>query len=303
MIEDKFKKIEIEPAELSALVSSYLESCEMAKSTIRSRKFALRAFLEFHKTRKIFYFWPEHINKYRYHLEYKLKLSTTTIGNYLVGLNKFCDYLCDEKILEKNPVKRIKFKIKKKNISTSKNNSAEDLPTHKNNFVPLSKIENIIGIPANSLNDKRNKLLFLISIYSGVSVKFICSLKQNRLVKSERTYYIVEGETKNPIDVKINFLINDYLKEILTYESEYLFFSTAKNSFGRKLSPEFLRNILRDYFKLIKVDGSPMKLIHTTSMMAFIHKHKSRKRLIEKFGIKTNSVADKYMDLYKTFNS
>ena len=301
MIEDKFKKIELEPTELSALVVSYLESCEMAKSTIRSRKFALRAFLEFHKTRKIFYFWPEHINKYRYHLEYKLELSSATIRNYLAGLNRFCEYLCNEKILEKNPVKRIKFK--KKNINTSKNYLSEDLPNSKNYFVPLSKIENIIGIPANNLNDKRNKVLFLISIYSGVSAKSLCSLRQNKLVKNERTYYIIENEIKNPIDVKINFLINDYLKDISTCRSDYLFFSTAKNSFGRKLSPEFLRNILRDYFISIKVDGSPMKLIRTTSMMAFIHKHKSRKKLIEKFGIKTNSVADKYMDLYKFFNN
>ncbi len=297
MIEDKFKKIEIEPEELSSLVSQYLNSCQMAKSTVRSRKFALSAFTQYHKTRKVFYFYPEHINKYRHHLEYKLYLSPLTVRNYLVALNKFFDYLCKENILEKNPAKRIKYKIKKEKRNIINNEAIN----YENVFVSPNKIKEIIHTPALEIAGKRNKLIFLMSVYSGVSAKFICSLKKIDLVKSERTYYLVGSEAKHPVDTKINFLIKDYLNDTRTHDTEYLFFSTARNSFGKKLAPEFLRNILRNYLNSIDITGPPAKLLRTTSMLLYIDKHKSKKKLIDKFGIKTASVAGKYMDLHTHF--
>jgi site-specific recombinase XerD len=292
MIEDKFNKIELTSEQLFDLISKYLEQAKVSKNTSKARECALLYFHGYHKRHKSFYFIPDNIKSYREYLIKKSGFSNYTIINYLSSLKGFCDYLALCCVLDKNPVKRIKYDIEKKEIE-----------------LKYFKYNNILNIIEENKDTKnldylafRNIVLSLLMIFTHSTEKRYTELRLRDLYKKERTYFIKLGNEVLKIDSALNHLLSQYLEVRYQIEGDdYLFITYGKRSKGDKLSIRNLRQIANEFVLNYGFDGSPMRVLKNTMIFYHLKKKPTEKLLTQKFKIENKYIIERYMDEFPNF--
>lgn len=281
MLEDKFKKIEIPNSKLIQLANLFLQRISN-KNTMNLRRFAIENFLEFHKTRKTFEFQVSDIKKYRRHLESFQEKSPVTVRNYLTSLKKFFDFLIEMNFLEKNPVKRITYKIK-----NTENEEKPYLSTNKINFIINDKVEG---------RELKSRIILLLSIFSNFSLKEISDLRYEDLDFKDRSIYI--NGTK--LDNRINKLFKRHTKNI---KSGYLFLNEGNRNKDSKVSERNTKELLIESLKSIGFSKKPLKTVKNTRILIDYKQHRSLKKLQEKYQIKLRKTVLEYKTLFEEFNS
>ena len=282
MIEDKFKKIEIENEKLNVLIDNYLDQIEASPNTIRSRKYALELFSNFHKTRKSFYFLVEDINKYRRYIERTLLKNPLTVRNYMSALNGFCKYLIDISVLEKNPVSRITYKIK-------------DLKP-KVKAISLSKMLDVL---LNSKESKYSTAVMILMIYSSnLELKDLVGIKKDVFQINQRSYTILNSDYSFKIDNRFNYLI----KYLLNNTDEYLFINKVKKD-GAYLSKRGIEESIKKLLKRNGITDNPIASLKQSSILYYYYRNKSVSKLRDVFNIKSDSIIKKHLEQFPYFRS
>ena len=282
MIEDKFKKIEIENKVLNEHIEKYLSTLNASPNTIRSRKHALELFSNYHSTRKLFFFQVEDINKYRRYIERTLLKKPLTVRNYMSALNGFCKYLTEIDILDKNPASRITYKIK-------------DLkPTVK--AISLSIMLEII-LDAKE-NDYEAALMILILYSSNLEVKDLVGIKKDIFKVNDRSFSILNSNNKFKIDNRFNFLI----KYLLNNNNDYLFTNKIKKD-GSFLSKRAIEENIKKLLKKNGIKDNPIARLKQSSILYYYYRNRSISKLREVYNIKSDNVVKKHLEQFPYFRS
>ena len=279
MIVDKFKKIEIDNNDLSKYIKQYLESSNYSDSSKRAKSYALSIFSQYHANKQTFFFQVEDINKYRRYLEYKLGKSKLTVRNYLSSLNLFFEYLIELNILEKNPIKRIKYSIKKESNSIK--------------YFTLNEINNYLNNYNNNFSDLRSRLIFLLLINTNLNIDELVNIKRKEIIKLNRSFKILINNNEYPLDNRFNNVIKDYLTASTDSKSVFLLLKHDKDGFSELKSRTCRENIIK-IVKDLDGEGQPLTTLKNTSILFFYNKTNSLKKTSERYGIKTKNVLDKY---------
>lgn len=292
MIEDKFNKIDLTNEQLFDLIEKYIKDCDCTKNTLRARECALMYFYKFHEQRVEFYFTPEYIVRYRKYLLTKSGFSKHTVRNYLSSLKLFCDYLALCCVIDKNPVKRIKYDIQQDEVDVK--------------YITFDMIGKLIDIHRVDMKMNyryyRNCLIPLIMIYTDVDEKAITDLKLRDLNKKDRTYYLKYKGEDLKLDNTLNYLLNSYLDTRYLLESDdSLFVTFSKRSTGQKLSTRNIREIATEFIKKAGFDGSPLRILTSTSILFSYKKQQTRKLFETKYNIKNEGIINRYLEEYPYF--
>jgi len=292
MIEDKFNKIDLTNEQLFDLITKYIKDCKCTKNTLRARECALLYFYNFHKQRVEFYFTPEYILRYRKYLLSKSGFSKHTVRNYLSSLKLFCDYLATCCVIDKNPVKRIKYDIKQDEVDLK--------------YMTLEMINKLIDIHRVDMKMNyryyRNCLIPLIMIYTDADEQEISNLKMKDLTKKDRTFYLKYKNENIKLDNNLNYLINSYMDTRYLLESDdELFVTYSKRSTGKKLSTRNIREILNEFIKSVGFDGSPLRIITNTSVLFAYKRNQTRKVFKTKYNITNENIINRYLEEFTYF--
>lgn len=280
MLEDKFKKIEISNDKLKSLSVLFLQGIEN-KSTKNSRRFAIENFLEFHKSRKAFEFQINDIHKYRRHLESFQEKSPTTVRNYLTSLRKFFDFLIEMNFIEKNPVKRVSYKIK-------------DIEFIEKSYLSKNKINFIVNDKVDG-RELKSRIILMLTIFTDFTLEEISNLKYEDLSFKDRSIYI----KSHNVDNKINKLFKRHTSNI---NSGFLFLNDGNRNKNEKISERNVKELLIESLKTIGYAKKPLKTVKNTRILLDYKQHRSLKKLQEKYNIKLRKTALEYKRLFDEFN-
>lgn len=292
MIEDKFNKIELISDQIYDLIKKYIRDSTEKRTTLNAREFALMFFLNYHKSLSSFYFIPEYIKQYITYLTEDTNLSKHTVRNYLSSLNLFCEYLAQCGVIDKNPVKRVKYVIKQ-----------DDVDMRYLTHAMLEKICDSHRIDL-ELNYRyyRDCLIPLLMIYNNLSENQIINLKIKDLYRVDRLYYLNIDNNKVKIDIPLIFLISNFLNaRSKVVGDDFLFVTDSRKSVGKKLSQRNVREIAKRFVLLNGFDGSPIRIIQNTSIFYNYKKTPTKKLLRENYNIKSPKIIERYLNEFPNF--
>ena len=108
MITDTFPAVKLKLSQLLQYRDNFLRSiADKRKETIGTYERALREFVQFFAKDGKFMFRVRDVERYRKHLAETKKMKDASIATYMTSLRRFCQYLVETEVLEKNPAKRV----------------------------------------------------------------------------------------------------------------------------------------------------------------------------------------------------
>ncbi|MCC5910192.1 MAG: tyrosine-type recombinase/integrase [Clostridiaceae bacterium] len=146
--------------DLSTNINKFLAEKDrfgLSRNSLNSYKIQLNMFLDFFKDRRIQDIKRDDIKEFLYHREDNYNISSTSsLETIRAILRVFFDWLVDEKLIEHNPVSRVKaYKIKEVEIEPLEEQEIEELRHACKSFRERAVIEFILstGCKLNELNN------------------------------------------------------------------------------------------------------------------------------------------------------
>ena len=296
MIEDRFTETYIDNIELQKYINDYLESISNKKEqTQQTYKKALLLFLKY-KNRKNFGFTVDDIKKYRHHIQRVKKMKSYSVSTYLTALRQFLNYLVRIQVLEKNPAKRVKFKIKEREIKF-------DFLTKKQVNALINSIDtsNEIGL--------RDKALIQTMLYSACSEKDISNLMISDFFQNgKKAYFKVPKHGANNSAETIEIpntaakAINEFLKNRSNmFSNEPLFVSYSNRSNNKKITVRGVREIINqrtrecNLLTSLGVKLTPFTIKHTAGII-YVTNNPNIEKIIARLDIKHSGTIQKFFD-------
>ncbi len=155
MIEETFPATEIQQSRLQILVQQFDDSMTFAKGTTRHvyRK-ALEQLLKFTKS-NAFWFTPNDFIQFRLWLLNRKKLSNNTVNTYLTASRRFCEFLMELGVLQRNP-------------AWSVHGSAQDFKIYR---IALREVANAISqIGRRNILEKRDHAFLSLIFECGTTI-------------------------------------------------------------------------------------------------------------------------------------
>jgi integrase/recombinase XerC/integrase/recombinase XerD len=162
MIAERFPTTKIQQSQLHILVQQFDNSMRFAKGTTRHvyRK-ALDQLLGYTKS-NVFWFTPSDFSQFRFWLLNRKKLSNNTVNTYLTASRRFCEFLMELGILQRNP-------------AWSVHGSAQDFKIYR---VALAEVANVISrIDRKTVLGRRD--------YAFLSIIFECGATISELINAD----------------------------------------------------------------------------------------------------------------------
>lgn len=196
--------------------------------------------------------WDDH--KFNSTASEQIGLSKSSVNNITRNLKVFFNYLCNEKIIKKNPLDNISYQ-------------KED----RNKFEVFSNIqtEKLLNTPnQHTFMGFRDYVMMLIMLDNGIRINELCNIKINDIDFDMRTMKIrdVVAKTCKQRFVPISIKAVKYIKELIGHcrlnETDYLIL----NQFGEQLNSDSFSKNLRRYGRLCNINNvrvSPHTLRHT----------------------------------------
>jgi site-specific recombinase XerD len=284
MIKETFKEVQLEQAELEKQIGAYLDSISKKSSaTVVTYRKALFEFSEFCR-RGTFRFTVDDVVKYKRYLEYKKKMKKYSISTYLTALRRFCHFLSSENIIEKNPARRVNYKIKDRVVKFDFLN--------KEQLIKLFK-----ELPKVSEQDYRDRAILHLIVYAGLEEGKIPEIEFQDFRQVKKKHYLsvkLDKGKYNDIELKTDTAdaIIAYIKSRgVAFSSEPLFLSLSNRSGKQAITKRGVREIILNRLKSTLSEEQDIKLTpHTlTHTAAVLMKSKGIKieEISAKIGIKS----------------
>lgn len=160
-------------------------------------------------------------------------------------LKVFCEFLLDEKLLERNPTKGIKM----------------SMPGKPSNIPPLEEVKRFINaLDMKSFTDRRLRVMLLLALDTGLRRGELCALRQDD-IDSEMLSLTVKAETSKSRKARLVPVSAQTLKEIkkfvATFPEEWRTVWVFPANDGKRLDPHNLDAQVR---KTANKIGIPLKL-------------------------------------------
>jgi len=166
-------------------------------------------------------------------------LNTKTVNYHLVAIRSFLKFLHINDIDCINPAKIELAKVQQREVS----------------FLHFDEIQKILDAPNtmswNDIQKKRDLTILIFLFVTGMRVSELCNLKQNQINNDTNQIRILWkwNKVRSIFFTKKAKKIFDEYNQIRKDESEYVFTSLSKNSFGKKLSRNAIDDMVRKYAK------------------------------------------------------
>ena len=177
---------------------------------------------------------PPLLKAYIAHLR-SLELKETYINSLLKGANSFFNYCVQESYMEINPMNRVKY-LKQ--------------PITLINTFSDSEVKRMVAyFKGTRFLEMRNQLIIFMLFDTGIRNNELCELKCENV---RETYILIQGKGNKERTVPISPVLNKalikykrirniYIKDKITYQTEYLFLSQK----GKMLTKETVERIVK----------------------------------------------------------
>ncbi len=299
MIEDIFIPVELSHNDLKSHIDNFMKSDKVkSKATHHTYSIALEDFLK-HCKRKKFRFLIDDVKKYRVSLE-KRNMKTYTVSTYLTSLRRFCAYLVELKIIEKNPAKRVHFKIK--NRST------------KFDFLTKSQVKEVLeSIDTSTTAGARDKALLTTILYCGCTEEEITLIMLADLQNNKKKFSIQIPPTKGRkgsdtvnIPSEFNSTFASIIKNRdMAFSNEPLFISYSNRTNNKELTTRGIREIILLRLRASGIEKNkkltPFTLKHT-SWIIFAKSNKNKDEVSRRLKIKSIATMNKVYKYIEEFD-
>ncbi|MCF7834907.1 tyrosine-type recombinase/integrase [Candidatus Gracilibacteria bacterium] len=239
------------------------------------------------------------IDKYIFYLQYEKNVSPKTIENYSLWLNRFSDYIGNIDIDKIKSMHALDFRIHLKSTGLSiktinyhivairsflkfllKNDidciSPDKLELSKIaprevNYLEDNEVQSILEMPSKfakkPIQIARDEAILRFLYGTGLRVTELISLKKSNIKADSKQFYVI-GKGSKMRSVFMTSQAREKLKKYLLSradDSEFIFISLSRNSFGGGLTRNSVEEIVRKYAKFagIKKKVTPHTLRHS----------------------------------------
>lgn len=297
MIKDVFKEVELENSVLRSHAENFIASLQKKPATALTYQKALNEFIEF-AARGKFRFTVEDVLKYKRYLDYKKKMTKYSASTYLTSLRQFCIYLLGIGVIEKNPARRVNYKIKDRVVKF-------DYLTKEQVSALISEISDV------DKQGTRDKALLSLMIYAGLSEEQIPNIlfadfqRQSNKKKFTLSVKNQSGYTQIELSNETVKLLQDYIKtRESSFSNEPLFISMSNRSGKSAITKRGVREIVLQRLKgasFAKESGiklTPHTLSHTAAILYAESGAKSAE-VAKRFEIKSDVTLKKIFEAAK----
>ena len=249
---------------LKVFLEDYLDG--KSKETVGTYRRSLSTFEKwFVRQQGRFRFTEDDIRAYKTYLMEERGLSQVSVSTYLTALRRFCQYLTDAGLLDKNPAKAVK------------GNRRPD--THSRSVLTETDIDQfleVIGGP--SQIDKRDEAIIYLMLFAGLSEIEVVRADVEDLEQTLMGWFLrvqSKGRTvkdqQAPIDPPVLERLQAYLDTRSGLKPEApLFVSHGHRSEGKRLNTRSVRGRINQHLKAagVKRKGvTPHSLTHTAALI------------------------------------
>ena len=273
MIEDVFKPVSLKLSTLNEHIDAFLALTQAAKSkeTKGTYQRALRGFQLFFIADRAFKFRMHDVERYKNYLINTKKMKEVSVSTYLTALRRFCQYLVEIRILEKNPARRVQ--------------GGKRPVQHSRTFLNHEEVLQLLAsIDATSLTGLRDNALILTMLGCACSELEIHHALIGDVKKSGNTWYLsVQGKGKSIKDEHVmlpqktakaiqEYLLKRFPNNVFPDQAP-LFESYSNRSYGKSMSIRGIRETINLRFNASDVKKgrdlklTPFSLRHTAGIL------------------------------------
>lgn len=270
MIEDNFAPVRMKLSTVVELIGKFIaESTDKSKETRGTYQRALKEFITFFSTDRLFMYRVRDVQRYREYLLKTKKLQEISIATYMTALRRFCQYLVTTGVLEKNPAKRVQ--------------GGRRPTAHSRTFLTLREIDMLLdSIETDTIAGLRDRAIIHTMVGCACSELEISRADAGDLKKiGSRWILYVQGKGRTvkdePIDVP-----EATMKTIEAYQKALggnlqptfpLFASRSNRTLNQRMSIRGLRETISQRLKQSNVKQgrdlklTPFSLRHTAGIL------------------------------------
>lgn len=270
MTDDDFKPTRMKLIAITELIERFIaESTDKSKETRGTYRRALREFTLFFSRDRLFMFRVRDVMRYREYLLHVKELQKISIATYMTALRRFCQYLTDTGIIEKNPAKLVTGGCRPK--------------SHSRAYLTLQEVEVLLNsIETDSVAGLRDRAIIYVMLGCACSELEISHADAGDLKKTGDTWTLyVQGKGKTvkdePIEVpKAAAVAVELYHKSLGVEitpSWPLFASRSNRALNRRMSIRGIRESISQRLKSSNVKRgrdlilTPFSLRHTAGIL------------------------------------
>lgn len=239
------------------------------------------------------------IDKYIFYLQYEKNVSPKTIENYSLWLNRFSNYVWEINIQDLKSMYVLDFRIHLKNTGLNiktinyhvvairsflkfllKNDfdcispdklELSKIPPREVNYLEDDQVQSILSMPiqhgSTPLQIARDEAILRFLYGTWLRVTELINLKKDNIKADSKQFYVIWKWSKMR-SVFMTAQAREKLKKYLLSradDSDFIFISLSRNSFGNNLSRNSIEEIVRKYAKLawISKKVTPHTLRHS----------------------------------------
>jgi site-specific recombinase XerD len=270
MIEDNFEPVKLKLSTLNDHLEKFIASyADKSKETRGTYQRALKEFVVFFATDRKFQFRVRDVERYKKYLKHTKKLQDISVATYLTAVRRFCQYLVEAGVIEKNPAKRVQ--------------GGRRPQAHNRTFLTLAEIEQLFeSIEKETNAGLRDRAIIHTMIGCACSELEITRANIGDFKKDGRKHLLlVQGKGKAikdetiPVPKQAAEAIGEYLKTRTGELSpeDALFVSYSNRSQNQRMSIRGVREAIGQRLKASGVKKgrdlklTPFSLRHTAGIL------------------------------------
>ncbi len=266
---EQLPAVRLKLRELVDYLAEFIAACEQkSRETQRIYHRALQEFLTFFVRDRRFLFRVRDVERYRRYLARIRQLKPASVATYMTALRRFCQYLVERGILQRNPARRVP--------------GARRPQEHSRVFLTAEELRKLLeSIETTTLQGLRDRALVLMMLGCACSEHELSRAVLGDIRHRGRMRVIyVQGKGKQakdepiPIPPKVWEALEAYLKARgTTAPDEPLFLSHSPRSRGRGLSARGIREAVNERLTAAGVKQgrhlrlTPFSLRHTAGIL------------------------------------
>jgi integrase/recombinase XerC len=269
MAAEQLPPVRLRLRQLVDYLAEFIAACEQkSRETQRIYHRALQEFLTFFVRDGRFLFRVRDVERYRRYLVRIRQLKPASVATYMTALRRFCQYLVERGVLQRNPARRVP--------------GARRPQQHSRMFLTVEELRKLLeSIETNTLQGLRDRALVLMMLGCACSEHELARATVGDIRRRGRLRFIyVQGKGKQakdepvPIPPKVWEALEAYLKARgATDPDEPLFLSHSPRSRGRGLSVRGIRETVNERLTAAGVKRgrhlrlTPFSLRHTAGLL------------------------------------